>query len=301
MPGRSREKIGRWAASSRSLMRTSVPSRLMSSAVCFRQTRVTLWPAIKSFVASNEPYEAPRIRTLRAMRPPTNDVSGATAPARRYACACLATGVKPGIAVRCRLSRSAAPGNAGAVRSDRSGRGGQLEGRCFVVERVEDVANADDADQAVIVDDRHVADVMLAHEVTDMLERIRRCAGDELLHRNELRNAHVDARRAVLGDGPHHVAFGEHADRRVALGADDILDDQRADIAGAHQLGCDGDGLVHADRCDTGGFLAQDISDLHGNLLGVNDWLKSGIHNANCQHGRQWKSITRMKINRQYY
>ena len=42
MPGRSREKIGRWAASSRSLMRTSVPSRLMSSAVFFRQTRVTL-------------------------------------------------------------------------------------------------------------------------------------------------------------------------------------------------------------------------------------------------------------------
>ena len=103
-----------------------------------------------------------------------------------------------------------------------------------------------------------------------MLERIRRCAGDELLHRNELRNAHVHPGHAVLGDRAHHVAFGEHADRRIAFGADDILDDQRADIAGAHQLRGNGDGLVHANRCDTGGFLAQDISDLHGNLLWVN-------------------------------
>jgi hypothetical protein len=29
-----------------------------------------LCPAIKSFVASNEPYEAPRIRMLRAICPP---------------------------------------------------------------------------------------------------------------------------------------------------------------------------------------------------------------------------------------
>ena len=42
LPGRSREKIARCTASSRSLMRTSVPSRLISSAVFFRQTRVTL-------------------------------------------------------------------------------------------------------------------------------------------------------------------------------------------------------------------------------------------------------------------
>src|ERR1051325_1297204 len=48
-------------------MRTSVPSRLMSSAVLFRQTRVTLGPAIKSFLARSEPYEAPRIKMLRAI------------------------------------------------------------------------------------------------------------------------------------------------------------------------------------------------------------------------------------------
>ena len=126
-----------------------------------------------------------------------------------------------------------------------------------------------------------------------MLERIRRRAGDELLHGNELRNTQVHAGRAVFGNRAHHVALGEHADRRVAFGADDILDDQRADIAGTHQLGCNSDGLVHADRCDTGGFLAQDISDLHGNLLGVNYCVKSGIHNANCQHGKDAWSRTR--------
>lgn len=55
LPGRSREKIARCTASSRSLMRTSVPSRLISSAVLARQTRDTLWPAISSFVPSREP------------------------------------------------------------------------------------------------------------------------------------------------------------------------------------------------------------------------------------------------------
>ena len=65
-----------------------------------------------------------------------------------------------------------------------------------------------------------------------------------------------------------NTAVGMFTERRVAFGADDILDDQRADIAGTHQLRGNGDGLVHANRCDTGGFLAQDISDFHGNLLG---------------------------------
>ncbi len=101
-----------------------------------------------------------------------------------------------------------------------------------------------------------------------MLERIRRRAGDELLDGDELRHAHVDAGRTVLGDRAYDVALGEHADRSVALGADDILHHQCADIAGAHQLRGNGDRLVHANRCDTGGLLAQDISDLHGNLLG---------------------------------
>ena len=40
--GKPREKMARCAGSSRSLIRTSVPSRLMSSAVLLRQTSVTL-------------------------------------------------------------------------------------------------------------------------------------------------------------------------------------------------------------------------------------------------------------------
>jgi len=83
-----------------------------------------------------------------------------------------------------------------------------------------------------------------------------------------LRNAHVHAGRAVFGNRAHHVAFSEHAHGRIAFGANDVLDHQRTNIAGAHQLRGNGDGLVHADCCNTGGFLAQDISDLHGNLLG---------------------------------
>ena len=108
---------------------------------------------------------------------------------------------------------------------------------------------------------------MLVHEMTNMIERVGRTAGHQLLHRDQLRDLQIDAGGAVLGDRAHHVALGEHADRGIAFGADDVLDHQRADIAGAHQLRGNGDGLVHANRCNTGGLLAQDISDLHGNLL----------------------------------
>jgi hypothetical protein len=71
----------------------------------------------------------------------------------------------------------------------------------------------------------------------------------------------------VLGNRPDHVALSEHTDRGVAFGLDDILDHKRADIAGAHQLGGNGDGLVHPNRRNAGSFFAQDVSDLHRNLL----------------------------------
>ena len=51
-----------------------------------------------------------------------------------------------------------------------SGRNGRL------VERGRDIADADDADQAVIVDHGQMPDVVLVHEVTDMFERIARTA-----------------------------------------------------------------------------------------------------------------------------
>ena len=71
----------------------------------------------------------------------------------------------------------------------------------------------------------------------------------------------------MFGHRANDVAFGKHANRRIALGADHVLDDERADIAGAHQLRCDADGLVHANGDDTGRLLfAQDVSDLHCNL-----------------------------------
>ena len=70
----------------------------------------------------------------------------------------------------------------------------------------------------------------------------------------------------MFGNRAHHVALGEHAYCRIAFGPDDILDHQRADVAGPHQLGGNADCLVHADGRDTGSFLAQNVSDLHGNL-----------------------------------
>src|SRR5712664_124216 len=71
----------------------------------------------------------------------------------------------------------------------------------------------------------------------------------------------------MFGNGANDVAFGKHANRGVAFGPDDILDHERADIAGAHQLGGDADSFIHSNRRNAGSFLAQDVSDLHRNLL----------------------------------
>ena len=64
VPGSLRDRTSSNAGWSRIGKRTTVPSRLMSSAVGAVQTSVTRWPAISNLVPSNEPYEAPRIRML---------------------------------------------------------------------------------------------------------------------------------------------------------------------------------------------------------------------------------------------
>src|SRR5438552_5662256 len=45
-------------------IRTTVPSRLIKSAVLLVHTSETLCPAINNFVLNNDPYEAPRMSTL---------------------------------------------------------------------------------------------------------------------------------------------------------------------------------------------------------------------------------------------
>jgi hypothetical protein len=52
-------------------------------------------------------------------------------------------------------------------------------------------------------------------------------------------------------------------------------------------LGGDADGLIHSNRGNAGSFLAQDVSDLHRNLLEMNRRVSGGRHcgiqYANCQ------------------
>src|ERR1700730_9022759 len=147
-----------------------------------------------------------------------------------------------------------------------SGWNGKRRGRGLVIECGTDVANADDTDQAVVLDHWQVTDMVPVHQMANMFERIGRTAGDQLLHRDELRNLQIDAGRAVFGDGANHVALREHPDRGIAFGPNHVLDYKRADIAGAHQLGGNTDGLIHSNRRNTGSLLAQDVSDLHRNL-----------------------------------
>jgi len=146
---------------------------------------------------------------------------------------------------------------------------GSRGGNGLVVECAGNVAHADDADQAVIVDHGQMADMVSVHQVPHMFERIDRFAGNQLLHRDQLRDLQIDAGSAMLGNGAHDVAFGEHADRGVAFGPHHILDHERADIAGAHQLSRNADSLVHSNRRNAGSFLAQDVSNLHRNLRQV--------------------------------
>src|SRR6266404_5627722 len=72
----------------------------------------------------------------------------------------------------------------------------------------------------------------------------------------------------MLRNRANDIALGEHAGRGITFGSDDVLDHERTDIAGAHQLRGNGDSFVHANRHDARSFLAQDVSDLHRNLLG---------------------------------
>src|SRR5262249_3027316 len=115
-----------------------------------------------------------------------------------------------------------------------------------------------------------VPDVVPVHQMPHVLDRVGGGAGDELLHRHKLGYLDVDAIRAVLGDGAHHVAFREHADRGIALGADDVLDHQRADVVCAHQLRGNTHRFVHTHGHDARRLLAQNVSDQHCNLPGVN-------------------------------
>src|SRR5216683_1891360 len=61
-----------------------------------------------------------------------------------------------------------------------SGCGDRSPRRRRVIERSRDVADADDADQAVVLEHRQMADVVLVHEMTNMFERIGRGAGNQL-------------------------------------------------------------------------------------------------------------------------
>src|SRR6476661_8736159 len=68
-PGNWRESISTRPLRPLTGNRTSVPSRLMRSAVPLVQTSVTAWLAMSSLVASSDPYEAPRMRTLAIADP----------------------------------------------------------------------------------------------------------------------------------------------------------------------------------------------------------------------------------------
>ena len=81
-----------------------------------------------------------------------------------------------------------------------------------------------------------------------------------------MRDLDIDTGGAVFGDRANDITFGEHADCGIAFGADDVFDDERADIARAHQLRGNADSLVHANRHNTRRLFAQDVSDLHRNL-----------------------------------
>src|SRR5262249_27949562 len=135
------------------------------------------------------------------------------------------------------------------------------------VKRGGNIAHADHARERDIVDDGQMANTVHRHEMAYMLERVAGSAGNETLHRDQLRDLQIDTGSSLLGDRAHHVALCEHADRGIAFGADDVLHHQRANIVRAHQLGGHADGLVHPNRDHASGLLAQNVSDQHRNLL----------------------------------
>src|SRR5215471_15666506 len=77
----------------------------------------------------------------------------------------------------------------------------------FVQAVLDDVADRDDADHLILLDDRNVAELACRHLLHDRADGLRRAACDDIArhHLSKLLREHVGA---LFAKHPHNVAFG---------------------------------------------------------------------------------------------
>lgn len=120
-----------------------------------------------------------------------------------------------------------------------------------------DVADRDESEECVALDDGHMANASFGHDLADVIDGVRRFARD---HRAGHDVADVcDRGVALLGDDTcEDVALREDAERLARGG---VGDNEAADALGVHEAGGVEGGGVGADRDDLCALAADETFD----------------------------------------
>src|SRR5258707_1406163 len=147
---------------------------------------------------------------------------------------------------------------------------------------LDEVADADDADEDAVLDDGQVTKAMLGHACHQIAYGVFGNAGDDLA-RHQLVDRHRQQRGALLGEGMDDVALGEDAGDPAPV----LADQEGADAAGlelAHRRPHRG---IGPDRRDVAALGAQDGFDVHGRPP---DSVNSSILTWARPFVRQWEA-----------
>ena len=132
---------------------------------------------------------------------------------------------------------------------------------------LDDVADADDAHQAAVVDHRDVADAALGHELHELVDRRPQTAGGQL-GAHEIADGAFESAGAIGGERSHNIALGDDARHIVPpvghhQGPDVVL------LQNGYSLT---DGDVAGDGHDVCALVLENVLDQHlGHLLGLGE------------------------------
>src|SRR5262249_161716 len=128
----------------------------------------------------------------------------------------------------------------------------------LLVQRLDDVADRDDADQLVAGGDGHLGDPPAAHLAHDFLDVVVDAAGDRVAG-HHVADRHPTEALAALVDNPQHVPLAEDPDELPVV----VDHRQRADVV-LDQLGDRlADGRLAVDRDDPASLGLQYVTHLH--------------------------------------
>src|SRR5436190_20625773 len=126
---------------------------------------------------------------------------------------------------------------------------------------LDEIADADDAAEPSVGDDRQMSHAPVRHLGHQLLHGITRRAGHDIA-RHDLVDAARQQLGATVGQRDDDVALGQDAVDALAI----LADDNRADALAIERLDSLGDSRAGPDRRDPAAFVAQDCLDIHREL-----------------------------------